>query len=30
VRKPNAPLPGTFETVEVTLLREREPGGGAG
>jgi dihydroneopterin aldolase len=27
VRKPNAPLPGTFETVEVTLLRERGPGG---
>ena len=28
VRKPKAPLTGAFETVEVSLLRHREPGGG--
>lgn len=30
VRKPTAPLPGTFETVEVRLRREREPRADAG
>lgn len=30
VRKPSAPLPGTFETVEVRLRRDREPRGDAG